>query len=134
MRELHILLVEDNEADIFLTNETLEDINIANKISVARDGKEAMDFLDKAAVFFTDKLPDIILLDINLPKKNGHEVLQYIKSKEGLTLIPVIMLSTSSAQRDIDLAYENGASGYLVKPLEAADFLKQIEELKPVLF
>jgi CheY-like chemotaxis protein len=99
MKNVHILLVEDNEGDILLTVEALEEGRIANVIEVARDGQEALnklqnDFVDK-------KLPDLILLDINLPKMNGHEVLEKLKKNDDLKHIPVIMLSTSSSEMDI---------------------------------
>ena len=100
MKPIHILLVEDNEGDVFLVTEALEEGKVINKISVTRDGKEAMDFLDKKGKYENIQLPDLILLDINLPKKHGHEVLEYIKEKDELKQIPVIMLTTSSSEKD----------------------------------
>ncbi len=129
MKTLHILLVEDNEADIFYATEVLEDTKIVNKISVARDGKEAIDFLNKTGEYPGVDYPDLILLDINIPKKNGHEVLKYIKTSEKLKHITVVMLSTSSNQADIDQAYKNLANGYLTKPLGTDDLLNSIEAI-----
>ncbi len=98
MKNVHILLVEDNEGDILLTVEALEEGRIANVIEVARDGQEAIDKLE--IDLKNNQLPDLILLDINLPKMNGHEVLERLKETEGLKHIPVIILSTSSSDMD----------------------------------
>ena len=126
MKPIHILLVEDNEGDIFLVSEALEEGKIVNKISVARDGKEAVDFLDRKGKYENEELPDLILLDVNLPKKNGHEVLAYIKAKEELKQVPVIMLTTSSAEKDILLSYKNHANCFITKPVDVDNFLKVI--------
>ena len=128
MRSLHILLVEDNEGDILLTLEGLEDSKITNRISVIRDGKAAINFFEMA----TDKseLPDLVLLDINLPKKSGHEVLQYIKKSERYNQIPVIMLTTSSAERDILSAYKHYANCYITKPIDVSEFMSAIAKIK----
>ena len=126
MKPIHILLAEDNEGDILLTREALEDSKILVDLSVAKDGQEAIDFLINPNAV----LPDIVLLDVNLPKKNGQEVLQYIKGNENLKHIPVIMLSTSSSQRDIDLSYNNYANCYITKPVDANDFLRVITTIE----
>ena len=130
MRTIHILLVEDNEGDIMLTKEALEDAKISIHLSVVTDGKEAMDFLAKQGEYANADLPDILLLDVNLPKKNGHEVLKYVKEDEDLKHIPVIMLTTSSSQKDIDLSYNNYANCYITKPVEAKDFLAIITTIE----
>ncbi|MEO7767790.1 MAG: response regulator [Ferruginibacter sp.] len=130
MKNLHILLIEDNEADIFYATEVLEDTKIVNKISVARDGKAAIDFLNKTGEYPGADYPDLILLDINIPKKNGHEVLKYIKTNEKLKHISVVMLSTSSTQTDIDRAHKNLANGYLTKPLGTDDLINSIEAIE----
>ena len=130
MKPIHILLVEDNEGDIFLVTEALEERKIVNKISVARDGKEALDFLDKKGKYENEVLPDLILLDVNLPKKNGHEVLEYIKEKETLKQIPVIMLTTSSSEKDILLSYKNHANCFITKPVDVENFLKVISSIE----
>ncbi len=127
----HILLVEDNEGDIILTLDAFEESKMKTKVSLARNGKEALDFLNKKGEFAKAQTPDIILLDINIPKFNGHEVLKEIKQDEILKKIPVIMLTTSSNQTDIDSAYKNHCNSYIKKPLEMDEFLKvilQIEE------
>jgi len=130
MKAIHILLVEDNEGDIMLTREALEDAKIVVNLSVVKDGKEAMDFLGKKGKYPDASLPDILLLDINLPKKNGHEVLKYIKEDENLKHIPVIMLTTSCSQKDINLSYNNYANCHITKPVEANDFLTVITAIE----
>ena len=130
MKPIHILLVEDNEGDIFLVTEALEEGKIVNKISVAKDGKEAIDFLDRKGKYQNAAMPDLILLDVNLPKKNGHEVLEYIKGQEYLKQIPVIMLTTSSAEKDILLSYKNHANCFITKPVDVDSFLKVIYSIE----
>jgi len=124
--EVEILLVEDNEGDILLTKEALEFSRAPGKLSVVTDGKEAIDFMCKQGHYQDVDLPDLLLLDINLPKKNGHEVLKYLKGNENLKHIPVIMLTTSSSERDINLSYNNYANCYITKPVEVNDFISVV--------
>lgn len=126
----HILLVEDNEGDILLTIEAFEESKINTEISVARNGKEAIDFLFKKGDFLDVKKPDLILLDINLPIYNGHEVLQKIKNNEKLKKIPVIMLTTSAFVNDINQAYDNNCNSYVKKPLDMQEFLEAILKIE----
>ena len=130
MKNIHILLVEDNEGDILLTTEALEEKKIVNKISVARDGQEALDFVLKQGSYKDAPTPDLILLDVNLPKKNGHEVLQIIKTTESIQQIPVIMLTTSSSEKDINLSYKHHANCYITKPVEVGAFLEAITTIE----
>ncbi|HPH23988.1 MAG TPA: response regulator [Chitinophagaceae bacterium] len=130
MTSVHILLVEDNEGDILLTLEAFEESKIKNEISVVRNGQEALDFLYKRGNFLNAKKPDLILLDINIPIYNGHEVLQIIKTDSKLKKIPVVMLTTSSHQRDIDKAYENYSNSYVKKPLAMEEFLDSILKIE----
>jgi CheY-like chemotaxis protein len=130
MRLIHILLVEDNEGDILLTTEALEDAKIMIKLSVAKDGKEAIDFVTRQGKHTDTTLPDLLLLDINLPKKNGHEVLKYIKEDENLKHIPVIMLTTSSSERDINSSYNHYANCYITKPVEVNEFLTVVSTIE----
>ena len=130
MKPIHILLVEDNEGDILLTKEAFESGKIINTLSVVKDGKEAIDFLTKKGKYATTTLPDLLLLDINLPKKNGHEVLQFIKADVNLKQIPVIMLTTSSAEADIITAYQHYANCYITKPVEMETFLDIISKIE----
>ena len=130
MKPIHILLVEDNEGDIFLVTEAFEEAKVVNRISVVRDGKEAIDFLDKKGKYENEQMPDLVLLDVNLPKKNGHEVLEYIKGNELLKQIPVIMLTTSSSEKDISLSYKNHANCFITKPVDVDNFLKVIYSIE----
>ena len=130
MNLIHILVVEDNEGDIFLIKEALEEGKIVNKISVIKDGKEAIDFLEKKEKYKDEETPDLILLDVNLPKKNGHEVLKYIKTSEDLKQIPVIMLTTSSSDKDVLLSYKNHANCFITKPLDVNNFLTIISGIE----
>ena len=126
----HILLVEDNEGDILLTMEAFEECNLKTEISVARNGQEALDFVFQRGLHAKAKKPDLILLDINIPIYNGHEVLQQIKADPILKKIPVIMLTTSSNERDISKAYENYCNSYVQKPLNIIEFLAAIVKIE----
>lgn len=126
----HILLVEDNEGDILLTLDAFEESKFETKVSVARNGQEALDFLNKNGEFANAQRPDIILLDINIPIYNGLEVLQEIKQDENLKKIPVIVLTTSSNQKDIDSAYKNHCNSYIKKPLGMEEFMRAIIQIE----
>jgi CheY-like chemotaxis protein len=126
----HILLVEDNEGDILLTKEAFEECKVKTEISVAKNGQEALDFLFKRGAYVNVKKPDLILLDVNLPIYNGHEVLRQIKADPRLKKIPVIILTTSSNQKDLDEAYENHCNSYVKKPLEINEFLNAILKIE----
>jgi two-component system, chemotaxis family, response regulator Rcp1 len=125
MTEIKILLVEDNEGDIILTQEALKDGKIKNHIIIARDGIEALSLLDSA-----HPLPDLILLDINLPKLNGLEVLTAIKTDPRLKFIPVIMLSTSDEQNDILTSYNNYANCFITKPVGFNRFIEVVRTIE----
>jgi two-component system, chemotaxis family, response regulator Rcp1 len=127
MQQIHILLVDDNEGDILLTREALDDARIVNKISIAYDGLEAIRFLKKGPSANT---PDLILLDINLPKMNGTEVLGIIKNDPDLKRIPVIMLTTSSAEKDILASYDNHANCYITKPVDLDRFMSVVRTIE----
>ncbi|MEJ7769335.1 MAG: response regulator [Chitinophagaceae bacterium] len=129
MRPIYILLVEDNEGDILLTTEAFEEGKIANKIRVVKDGKEAINFLTKASQQADMDLPGLILLDINLPKMNGHEVLHHLKMTDELIQIPVIMLTTSSTEKDIFNSYKNAADFYITKPVEITDLINAVTRI-----
>lgn len=133
MNPIHILLVEDNEGDVVLTTEALKSGTVANRISVARDGREAMDFMS-LAIDAPDQMPDLILLDINLPKVNGHEVLKFLKADEKYRKVPVIMLTTSSSQSDIQKSYRKHANCYITKPVELGDFFSSIASIEEFWF
>jgi CheY-like chemotaxis protein len=134
MRTVHILLVEDNEGDVLLTQEAFENAKVSNKISVVRDGQEAINFLNKEGIYANENEPDFLLLDINLPKINGIEVLQFIKEDINLRHIPVIMLSTSCADKDIMSSYEHHANCYITKPLNVENLFNVISQIQSFWF
>lgn len=128
MKNIHLLLVEDNEGDILLITEALIETGAVDKITVHKDGKSAMDFFQ--GIKGKSNVPDLIVLDINLPKKNGFEVLNFIKQRTETQQIPVIMLTTSSAERDIETAYRACANCYITKPIDAAAFKEAITKVQ----
>lgn len=130
MKSIHILLIEDNEGDILLTEEAFLISKIKNVISVVRDGWEAMLFLEKKEQYTTAETPDLILLDVNIPKLNGHEVLYKIKSNPQIQHIPVIMLTTSSSEQDILKSYKNHVNCFITKPVETNAFIKVITSIE----
>jgi CheY-like chemotaxis protein len=125
---IEILLVEDNPADVRLTVEALKDARVANRLHVARDGVEAINMLkdDTGAV----PRPDLILLDLNLPRKDGREVLQEIKQDERLRHIPVVVLSTSQAEQDIAQSYRLRANAFITKPVEIEQFFQAVRSIE----
>lgn len=123
---IEILLVEDSEPDILLTQEAFEDARVKNRLHVVRDGEEAMHFLRRAGQYETAPRPDVILLDINMPRKNGLEVLREVKGDPNLASIPILMLTTSQAEEDVKSAYARHANGYVVKPVGFDNFLEAI--------
>jgi chemotaxis family two-component system response regulator Rcp1 len=129
-KEIHILLIEDNEGDIVLTIEALKEARISNTIDVVRDGEKAMQFLLKQGEFSNAATPDLVLLDINLPKIDGKEVLANIKNDEKLKVIPVVMLTTSDSEKDIFESYHNHANCYITKPVGFQSFIEVIHTIK----
>ncbi|HET8864128.1 MAG TPA: response regulator [Gracilimonas sp.] len=129
-KEIHILLVEDNEGDIVLTTEALNEGKIKNSYSIVRDGWEAIQYLEKNEGYEDAQEPDLILLDINLPKMNGHKVLKHIKNHKDLKHIPVIMLTTSSDEADVIKSYENHSNCYITKPVDINSFLEVIASIE----
>ena len=129
-KPVEILLVEDNEGDIGLIEEVFEEAKIRNILHIAKDGEEAMLFLRGEERFSGSPRPDIILLDLNLPKKDGREVLKEIKEGEDLKNIPVVILTTSGAEKDVLKAYDLHANAYITKPLDFNQFMKVIESIE----
>lgn len=131
-RSLKVLLVEDNEGDVRLIKEAFNESKIEKTFSVAKDGEDALNFLYKRGIYNNETLrPDIILLDINLPRKNGFEVLESIKKDPELKRIPVIMLSSSSSEDHISKSYDLNANCYVTKPVdfdEYTQFVRIIED------
>ena len=122
-QSINILLVEDNPGDIRLTQEVLKEGKIQNTLSVATDGEEAIRFLKKEGQYKNATTPDLILLDLNLPKRDGREVLGIIKNDPALVCIPVIVLTTSAAEKDILSTYSNHANCYITKPVDFNQFI-----------
>jgi two-component system, chemotaxis family, response regulator Rcp1 len=126
---VEILLVEDNEADIELTKEGLLRGHLANRLHITRDGEEAMAFLYRNAKFATAPRPDLVLLDLNLPKKDGREVLAEMKRDENLKTIPVVVLTTSDSEKDILHAYSHYVNAYITKPVDFHKFVDVVSKL-----
>lgn len=122
IKSVEILLVEDNEGDVFLTKKAFEKAKIANNIHVAIDGEIAMEMLHKKGEHTDMPKPDIVLLDINLPKKDGKQVLAEMKEDEELRRIPVVILTSSKAEQDVVKTYDLHASSYIVKPINLEKF------------
>jgi len=127
---IDILLVEDNPGDVRLTQEAFKDGMLRNNLHVAMDGEQAMDFLYRRGPFADAPRPDLILLDLNLPKMNGREVLTAIKQDADLKQIPVVVLTTSQDEADITESYRQFASSYIVKPVSMDKFLKVVSSFK----
>lgn len=130
MDPVHILLVEDNEGDIILTLEAFNDVKLKNTVSVVRDGEEAVQYLNREGAFQDAIAPDFILLDINLPKMDGKEVLAYIKNHDRFKTIPVVMLTTSSSEKDIKDSYNAFANCYITKPVDFEKFIQVIRSIE----
>jgi CheY-like chemotaxis protein len=128
MKSLNILLVEDNEGDILLTTEAFEENKIINIIEVIKDGRGAVTYFENLPD--KESIPDLVLLDINLPKMSGHEVLMYIKTNDKYKHIPVIMLTTSSSEKDILQSYKSHVNCYITKPIEVDDFIKAVTKIE----
>jgi chemotaxis family two-component system response regulator Rcp1 len=127
---IEILLVEDNPGDVRLTREALRDAKVRNNLHVAADGVEAMAFLHKEGEHGQAPRPDLIFLDLNLPRKSGREVLEEVKQDELLKHIPVVILTTSQAERDILESYRLRANAYVAKPVDLEQFLKVVQSIE----
>ena len=126
---IKILLIEDNEGDIILTREILRQAKINNELTCLKDGENALDFLKGLKKLTSNELSYLILLDINLPKVNGHEIMEFIKNDKFLSAIPLFVLSSSDNAYDIETAKKNNAIHYLVKPLDINEFLVGIKKI-----
>jgi len=130
MNEINILLVEDNEGDIVLTLEALNEAKIHNEINVVKDGDAALRYMKKEGEYTDVKTPDLVLLDINLPKMDGIEVLTELKNDDLLRVIPIVMLTTSDSEKDIFQAYQSHANCYITKPVNFENFMEVIQTIK----
>jgi chemotaxis family two-component system response regulator Rcp1 len=131
---IQILLVEDSLADIDLTLEALEEAKFVNEVNTVRDGAAAIAYLRREAGYEEAVRPDLIILDLNLPKRSGHEVLQTLKADSELRRIPVAVLTTSGAESDVVKSYDLGANCYLTKPVDVGQFLKVVQSIEDFWF
>ena len=129
-KPVELLLVEDNPGDVRLTQEALKESSMNVNLNVAKDGVEALDFLYHKGPFGDAPRPDLILLDLNLPRKSGREVLSEIKSDPKLKRIPVLVMTTSRAEQDIQRAYQLNANCYITKPMDLDDFLRTVRAIE----
>ncbi|MGJ3254271.1 MAG: response regulator [Elainellaceae cyanobacterium] len=129
-RHIEILLVEDSPGDVRLTQEVLREAKVLNHLYVVQDGVEAMAFLRHEGKFTTAPKPDLILLDLNLPKKDGREVLMDIKNDDTLRRIPVVVLTTSQAEEDIVKTYELHGNCYITKPVDLSQFIRVVKSIE----
>lgn len=125
-----ILLVEDNEGDILLTQEAFEEAKFGNRLHVVESGDQALDFLFKQNGYEDAPTPDIILLDLNLPGTDGREVLEIVKSNEHVKRIPIIVLTSSGADKDILESYNLHANCYIIKPVDAFKFIDVVQRVE----
>lgn len=133
-RPVEILLVEDNPGDVRLTREALHDAKVRNNLNVVGDGVEALAFLRRLGKYSAAPRPDLILLDLNLPKKDGREVLEEIKQDGSLRHIPVVILTSSQAEQDILQAYELHANCYVSKPVDLDQFITVVKSIEDFWF
>lgn len=129
-KHVEILMVEDNHADVRLTMEAFRDAKVLNNLNVVADGEEAMAFLRHEGKYADAPRPDLILLDLNLPKKDGREVLEDIKQDPSLKRIPVVILTTSEDEKDILKAYDLHVNAYITKPVDLDQFIKVVEAVE----
>lgn len=128
-KPIEILLVEDNPADVRLTQEALREGKVRNNLHVARDGVEAVEFLKRRGKYAGAPRPDLVLLDLNLPKKDGREVLAEVKDDAELKTIPIVVLTTSSAEIDILRSYSLHANCYITKPVDLEQFVQVVKSI-----
>jgi CheY-like chemotaxis protein len=133
-KSVEILLVEDNPADVRLVQEALKESRLRNALHVTHDGEEAIEFLRRVGAFVDAPQPDLVLLDLNLPKKNGREVLAEIKGDAELKHIPVVVLTTSSSDRDVLESYDLHANCYVRKPVQFQAFIEVVQSIEDFWF
>ncbi|MEW2070923.1 response regulator [Streptomyces sp. NPDC007346] len=129
VQPIEVLLVEDDPGDELMTREAFEDNKIRNTLHVVRDGQEALDFLYRRGEHVDAPRPDLVLLDLNLPKYDGRQVLEQIKGDPELSLIPVVVLTTSSAEEDILRSYKLHANAYVTKPVDLDQFIAAVRQI-----
>jgi CheY-like chemotaxis protein len=134
MKSIEILLVEDNPGDVDLAREAMENGKVRNTLHVVGDGEAAMAFLRRKGEYADAPRPDLVLLDLNLPKKDGQEVLAEIKSDDNLKCIPVVILTTSKSEEDISKSYNLHASCYITKPIDLRRFIEAVQAIEEFWF
>jgi chemotaxis family two-component system response regulator Rcp1 len=127
---VQILLVEDNATDVLIAREALKEANVPNRLYVVDNGESAVDFLQKTGLYTNVPTPNLVLLDLNIPRKSGREVLTEIKADETLRHIPIIILTTSQNEDDILYAYQNFANSYVTKPLSFREFQEVLQAIE----
>ena len=127
---VEILLIEDNPGDVRLTQEALKESKVLNILNVVTDGVEALEFLHQEGKYADAKRPDLILLDLNLPKKDGREVMEEIKSDDDLKRIPVVVMTTSKAEEDVERMYSQHANCYITKPIDFEQFVEVVKAIE----
>lgn len=130
VKPIDILMVEDNPGDVQLTREALEDCKMCNHLHVVEDGEEAIKFLKQQGSFDQSPTPDLIILDLNLPKKDGREVLTEIKADDHLKTIPVVVLTTSKSEEDVLKSYALHANCYITKPIDLEQFIEVVHSIE----
>jgi CheY-like chemotaxis protein len=128
-RQIEVLLVEDDPGDVLMTREAFEDYKVTNQLHVVQDGADAMAFLRREGEFADAPRPDLVLLDLNLPRMDGREVLQAIKSDPALASIPVVVLTTSEAEEDVLRSYSLHANAYVTKPVDFERFIDVVRQI-----
>jgi CheY-like chemotaxis protein len=129
VRPIEVLLVEDDEGDVLMTREALDEGKVINNLNVVGDGVEAVEYLRRGGRFASAARPDLVLLDLNLPKRDGRQVLEDIKSDPDLRRIPVVVLTTSEAEEDVLRSYDLHANAYVTKPVDFDRFVQVIQQI-----
>jgi len=130
LKPVEILLIEDNPGDVRLIKEGLKENKVLNNLNVVKDGEKAIEFLKREGIYSQAPVPELIILDLNLPRKNGKEVLEYIKTNDELKLVPVVVLTSSKAEEDIISSYELNANCYITKPVNLDDFISVVKSIE----
>lgn len=129
LKNVEILLIEDNPGDVLLTKEALDDARLDSRMHWAKDGVEALAFMQRTPPFANAPVPDLIFLDLNLPRKNGHEVLAFLKEDRRFRRIPVVVLTSSNAEADILRSYDHHANCYVTKPVDLETYMSVIQTI-----
>lgn len=124
---VEILMAEDDEGDALMTKEALAEAKVANRLHLVSDGEQAIEFLQKKGSYINSPTPDMILLDLNMPRMNGYEVLDWVKNHQTFKRIPVVILTTSDSEQDVIKSYDNRANCFITKPVDLKQFMKVVQ-------